>query len=234
MTYSHIKKGEMHLSVALIWGPPGSGKTVAATAPSKEKILLLCSDNSSVVLNMFERKNVTTQRVEHWLQPADGSANYFTAQFEAALASGKYSLIVVDNLTDLKELALQEIEDAGKVKDIRQVYQAVYMALKRLIRMAANAQCHVTFTTWDDGEEITKNDGTLALRQFPNLPKKVLPQILGLCNVVGQMAKGKNKAGETVWYLITEDSETRYGCKDQLYGRKSCMPDKLYEAPEKN
>ena len=219
------------MSVALIWGPPGSGKTVAATAPKKEKILLLCIDNSSVVLNMFDRPNVTTERVEHWVDPGDGK-NYFTAQFEAAIASGKYTLIVVDNLTDLKELALQEIEEQGRIKDIRQIYQTVYMALKRLIRMAANAKCHVTFTTWDDSEEIVKNDGTLALRQMPNLPKKILPQILGLCNVVGQMAKAVNKAGEKVWYIITEDSETRYGCKDQLYGRKSVMPEKLFEAPE--
>lgn len=220
------------MSVALIWGAPGSGKTVAATAPVKEKILLLCSDNSSVVLNMFERKNVTVERVEHWIDPGDGE-NYFSRQFEKAITSGKYTLIVVDNLTDLKELAIQEIEDAGKIKDIRQIFQAVYMALKRLTRMAANAKCHVTFTAWDDSEEITKADGTLALRQYPNLPKKILPQILGLCNVVGQMAKAKNaKTGENVWYVITEDSETRYGCKDQLYGRKSLMPDKLYEAPE--
>lgn len=219
------------MSVAMIWGSPGSGKTVAATAPAKEKILLLCSDNSSVVLNMFDRKNVAVERVEHWIDPGDGE-NYFTRQFEKALTSGKYTLIVVDNLTDLKELAIQEIEDAGKIKDIRQIYQAVYMALKRLTRMAANAKCHVTFTAWDDSEEITKADGTLAIRQYPNLPKKVLPQILGLCNVVGQMSKAKNKAGETVWYVITEDSETRYGCKDQVYGRKSLMPDKLYEAPD--
>ena len=219
------------MSVAMIWGSPGSGKTVAATAPKKEKIKLLCSDNSAVVLNMFERKNVEIERVEHWIDPGD-EKNYFAAQFEAALASGKYSLIVVDNLTDIKELALLEIEAEGKIKDIRQVYQAVYMAIKRLTRLAANAKCHVTFTAWDDGEEITKVDGTLALRQFPNLPKKILPQVLGLCNIVGQMAKAKDKNGEMQWFLITEDSETRYGCKDQLYGRKSLMPEFLYEKPE--
>lgn len=219
------------MSVALIWGSPGSGKTVAATAPKNEKILLLCSDNSAVVLNMFDRPNVTVERVENWIDPGDGK-NYFTAQFEAALNSGKYTLIVVDNLTDLKELAIMQIEEQGKIKDIRQVYQAVYMAIKRLTRMAANADCHVTFTAWDDAEEVTKNDGTLALRQYPNLPKKILPQVLGLCNIVGQMSKAQNKAGEMVWYLITEDSEVRYGCKDQLYGRKSCMPEKLYEKPE--
>lgn len=219
------------MSVAMIWGSPGSGKTVAATAPKNEKILLLCSDNSAVVLNMFERKNVTVERIEHWIDQGDGK-NYFTKQFETALESGKYSLIVVDNLTDIKEMALLEIDEEGRIKDIRQVYQAVYMAIKRLTRMAANAKCHVTFTAWDDTEQITKNDGTLALRQFPNLPRKILPQVLGLCNIVGQMAKAKDSKGEMRWYMVTEDSETRYGCKDQLYGRKSCMPEKLFEAPE--
>ena len=218
------------MSVAMIWGSPGSGKTVAATAPKNEKILLLCSDNSLVVLNMFDRKNVTPERVEHWLDQGDGS-NYFSKQFETALNSGKYTLIVVDCLTDLKELALQEIEEEGKIRDIRQVYQTVYMAIKRLTRMAANAKCHVTFTAWDDTEEITKNDGTLALRQLPNLPRKILPQVLGLCNIVGQMMKAKDKNGEMRWFLVTEDSETRYGCKDQLYGRKSVMPENLFEAP---
>jgi phage nucleotide-binding protein len=218
------------MAVSMIWGSPGSGKTVAATAPKKEKILLLCSDNSSVVLDQpqFQRKNVIVERVEHWLDPGDGK-NYFTKQFENALVSGKYTLIVVDNLTDIKEMALLEIDEQGKIKDIRQVYQCVYMAIKRLTRMAANAKCHVTFTAWDDTEEITKSDGSLALRQYPNLPKKILPQVLGLCNIVGQMAKAKDKSGEMRWFLITEDSETRYGCKDQLYGRKSCMPENLYE-----
>ena len=218
------------MATTLIWGSPGSGKTVAATAPKNEKILLLCSDNSSVVLNMFDRPNVTVERVEHWLDPGDGK-NYLSKQFETALNSGKYTLIVIDNLTDIKELALQEIEEDGKIKDIRQVYQAVYMAIKRLTRLAANAKCHVTFTTWDDMEEITNKDGALVLRQCPNLPRKILPQVLGLCNVVGQMAKAKDSKGEMRWFLITEDSETRYGCKDQLHGRKTCMPEDLFTSP---
>lgn len=218
------------MAVSMIWGSPGSGKTVAATAPKKEKILLLCSDNSSIVLSQpqFKRENVKIEKIEHWLDPGDGK-NYFTKQFETALASGKYTLIVVDNLTDIKEMALLEIDEQGKIKDIRQVYQVVYMAIKRLTRLAANAHCHVTFTAWDDAEEITKQDGTLALRQFPNLPKKILPQVLGLCNIVGQMTKKPDDKGNMRWFLLTEDSETRYGCKDQIKGRKAIYPEVLYE-----
>ena len=218
------------MSVALIWGSPGSGKTVAATAPAEEKIKLLCSDNSAVVLNMFDRKNVEIERVEHWLDKKNGS-KYFAQQFEEAVTSKKYSLIVVDNLTDLKEMAILEIEEEGKIKDIRQVYQCVYQSIKRLTRMAANSHCHVTFTAWDDSESITKTDGTLALRMFPNLPKKILPQVLGLCNIVGKMAKALDKEGNMRWFLITEDSETLYGCKDQLYGRKTVLPENLYKKP---
>lgn len=217
------------MSVAMIWGPPGSGKTVAATAPKKEKIKLLCSDNSSVVLDRFERPNVDVERVEHWLEQEGGRpGNYFSAQFEKALA-GKYTLIVVDNLTDLKDLALLEIEERGQIKDIRQIYQAVYQALKRLTRLAANAKCHVTLTAWDAAEEFTTREGKTALRMMPNIPRKILPNIVGLCNVVGMMAKSKDSQDRDVWFLVTEDSELRYGCKDQLFCRKSCMPENIFE-----
>lgn len=220
------------MSVAMIWGSPGSGKTVAATAPKKDKIKLLCSDNSAVVLNRFDRPNVSIDKIEHWLKPDNDPGNYFMAQFEKAL-SEKYTLIVIDNLTDLKELALLEIDEAGQIKDIRQVYQAVYMAIKRLTRMAANANCNVTFTAWDYAEQITMRDGTLGLRQMPNLPMKILPQVLGLCNIVGQMAKAQDKNGDWHWFLVTEDSETRYGCKDQLFGRRTVLPEYLFcEAPK--
>ena len=220
------------MSVAMIWGSPGSGKTVAATAARKKKIELLCSDNSAVVLNMFDRKNVKVTRVEHWLrQGGEGDTNYFSAQFEAALKNGA-DLIVIDNLTDLKELALLEIEEKGQIKDIRQMYQAVYQGIKRLTRMAANAKVDVTFTAWDFYEEFTRRDGTQAMRAMPNLPMKILPQVLGLCNIVGQMAKAPDGKGKMHWFMITEDSETRYGCKDQLYGRKSVAPELLFEKPE--
>ena len=50
------------MATAIIFAPPGGGKTVNATlVPGKT--LLLSSDNSAVVLNNFERKNLTVQEV---------------------------------------------------------------------------------------------------------------------------------------------------------------------------
>lgn len=215
-------------AVALFYGSPGSGKTVAATADKDAIICEMCTDNSAVVLNMFDRPNVDVVRVEHWVKPENGGT-YFMEQFDNALNSGKYTTIVIDNLTDLKELALLEIEQEKKIKDIRQIYQAVYTALKLLVRKAANCSCNIIFTAWDDIEQITLADGNVTNRIVPNLPPKVRPQILGLCNIVGQMAKAKDDQGNMRWYLITTDSETRYGCKDQLYGRTSCLPENIFK-----
>ena len=215
------------MPVAMIWGPPGSGKTVAATASKEGNILHLCSDNSAVSLGMFDRKNVTTERVEHWVDPSGG----FAKQFTDGIASGKYSTVVVDNLTDLKELALQEIEDEGKLKDIRQIYQAVYMALKRLTRQAANAQCNVIFTAWSEPEQFTDDNGELRMRQKPNLPPKIVDQVLGLCNVVAFM-NSKEKEGKRIWYCYCEGRPEYYGCKDQLFGRKVFMPEDIFRKPE--
>ena len=218
------------MPVAMIWGPPGSGKTVAATASKEGNILHLCSDNSAVSLGMFDRKNVTIERVEHWIEQKDGTS-CFSKQFTDGIASGKYETVVVDNLTDLKELALQEIEDDGKLKDIRQIYQAVYMALKRLTRQATNVKCNVVFTAWSMTDTFTDDSGEQKMRQMPNLPPKIVDQVLGLCNIVAFM-NSKEKDGKRIWYCYSEGRPEFYGCKDQLFGRKVFMPENIFKKPE--
>ena len=57
---------------ALIYAPSGGRKTVNSTlvkAKRKKKNLLLCSDNSYVVLSNkeFQRENLTIEIIEHWL-----------------------------------------------------------------------------------------------------------------------------------------------------------------------
>ena len=95
---------------ALIYGEVGSGKTVNSTlvrAGKRGKNLLLNSDNSHVVLGNFERPNLDVQIIRNYLKK-DGSEDYFAKQFMDAVQSGKYDTIIIDNLTDLIDLALQD------------------------------------------------------------------------------------------------------------------------------
>ena len=211
------------MAVACIYGQPGSGKTVNATRlPGKS--LLLSSDNSALVLKNFERPNLTIKEVKNFKE--------FVEAFEAATATKQYDNIITDCLTDLIDAYIVEIRENGFSGDIRQHYLAVYTKVKFLVRKAAFSHTNCIFNCWEDIETVTLPSGEIVNRVSPMLPAKIKQQVCGLCNIVGQMAKAKDKSGTMRWYLITEDSETRYGCKDQLYGRKSVMPESLFEAPE--
>ena len=221
---------------SLIYAQSGGGKTVNATlvkAPNRGKNILLCSDNSHVVLNNFERKNLDIEVIEHWLDKDNvGKAqNNFNAQFEKAVDSKKYDNIIVDNISDLFDMAILEMDDSGKFKDMRQAYQIVYQNLKRLARKAAQVDCNVIFTAWTDLQEIVLPDGTKTMRTQPKLPNKILDNFLGLTQIVAYINTAE-KDGEKRWYYVLQGSPTMYA-KDQIACRKSCMPEDLFMGGEK-
>ena len=218
---------------ALLYTISGGGKTCNSTlvaAPNRGKNLLLCSDNSHVVLKNFDRPNLDVQAVEHWLDK-DGSGtpqNYFIKQFDEAVDSKKYDNIIVDNISDIFDMAILEYEEYARAKDIRQIYQAVYQALKRLARKAAQVDCNVIFTAWTDLQNVTLPTGEQVVRTQPKLPNKILDNFLGLTQIVGYINTATDKAGNKRWYYVLEGSPTMYA-KDQLHLRKNCMPEKLFE-----
>lgn len=217
---------------ALIYCQSGGGKTVNSTlvkVGKRGKNLLLCSDNSQVVLNNFERPNLDIQIIEHWLDTdySTGKAqNNFNKQFEEAIASQKYDTIIIDNVSDLFDMAILEMDDSGRYKDMRQAYQLVYQNLKRLVRIAGQVDCNVIFTAWRETEEITLPDGQRAMCIRPKLPMKILDNFLGLCNIVGYINTAE-KNGEKRWYYHLEGSPTLHA-KDQLHCRKTCLPEDLF------
>ena len=216
---------------ALIYCQSGGGKTVNSTlvkVGKRGRNLLLCSDNSQVVLNNFERPNLDAQIIEHWLdQDSSGKAQLsFNEQFENAVDSQKYDTIIVDNVSDLFDMAILEMDDSGRYKDMRQAYQLVYQNLKRLVRRAGQVDCNVIFTAWHDMAEISLQSGERTTRISPKLPMKILDNFLGLCNIVGYINTAE-KNGEKRWYYVLEGSQTLYA-KDQLHCRKSCLPEDIF------
>lgn len=233
------------MAVALIYSISGGGKTVNSTrvkggfttfdektgklisTKPKGKIKLLSSDNSHIVLNNFERPNVDVEVVKQYLE-GNGDIG-FIQRFTNAIDENKYDTIICDNLSTLFDTAILELTETGKFKDLRNAYQTVYLAFKRLVRQANNANCNIIFTAWCDYEDTINANGEVVKRSQPKLPAKILDSFCGLCNIVGTVAKTSN--GEYVFAL--EGTATRYA-KDQIYCRKGCRPEELFVVQKKN
>lgn len=210
---------------ALIYAPSGGGKTVNTTLTktgSRGKSLLICTDNSSIVLQNFQRPNLTVKNV--------GLVKDFIDEYKAACTAQKYDNIILDNLSDLLDMWLLELDESGKYKDFRQAYQLVYQSLKRLTRESAMADTNTIFTAWSDNAEINLPNGEKTLRLQPKVPPKILDNICGLMNIVGCVVKGE-KDGKPIWYYALEGSANMIA-KDQIFMRKSCLPENLFVKPE--
>ena len=210
------------MAVMCLYGQPGSGKTVNATRlPGKS--LLISSDNSAIVLKNFKRPNLV-------IKEAQGFKS-FVDIFEEATANKQYDNIIVDCLTDLIDAYIVEIRENGFSGDIRQYYLAVYTKVKFLVRKAAFCDTNVVFNCWEDVEAITLPTGEAANRVSPMLPAKIKQQVCGLCNIVAYVTSAIDSQKVKQWFFVTEGSPTVMA-KDQLFLRKSCMPENAFTAPE--
>ena len=210
------------MAVMCLYGQPGSGKTINATRlPGKS--LLISSDNSAIVLKHFERPNLVIKEAQGFKE--------FVDIFEEATANKQYDNIIVDCLTDLIDAYIVEIRENGFSGDIRQYYLAVYTKVKFLVRKAAFCDTNVVFNCWEDVEAVTLQTGEVANKVSPMLPAKIKQQVCGLCNIVAYVTSANDKQNVKQWFYVTEGSPTVMA-KDQLFLRKSCMPENAFIAPE--
>lgn len=211
---------------ALIYTQSGGGKTVNSTlvsATKRGKNLLICTDNSSIVLQNFDRPNLVIENVSTVKEFVDAYRNGYESQ--------KYDNIILDNLSDLIDMWLLELDDSGKFRDFRQAYQLVYQSLKRLSRESTTLDCNTIFTAWSDNVEITLPTGEVVTRMQPKIPSKILDNVCGLMNVVAYINTAPDKDGNKRWYYVTEGKPTLMA-KDQIACRKSCIPEDIFTNPK--
>ncbi len=203
---------------ALIYGASGSGKTVNSTAIEGNN-LLICTDNSSIVLKNFERPTLDIVNAS--------CVKEFLDAYKQGYQSKKYDNIILDNISDFFDLYILELDGTGKYKDLRQAYQLVYQNIKRLTRESAFCGCNTIMTAWHDSFEVTQSDGTKIMRLQPKIPMKILDNVCGLMNIVAYVTTKKDEKGNKHWYYITEGSKQLLA-KDQLMCRKFCKPEELF------
>lgn len=217
------------MAVAIIYTKSGGGKTVNSTRVPGTK-LLLDSDNSSVVLRNFQRPGLEVHKIQ--------SVSDFFQAFEAAVNAKKHETLILDNGTDLIDRWLLELGEKGKNggNPAIQDYQTVYNGFKRLMRAATLSGCNVILNFWQDTFAITQPDGSQISMVSPKMPQKILENICGLANIVAHIETAdKNAKGEPVdkyWFYRLEGTNNIYA-KDQLFCRKSCMPEELFGKVEK-
>ena len=212
------------MSVAMIVGESGAGKTVNATlARTPKRIKLICTDNSSIVLQNFDRPNVDIENVS--------TVGAFMDAFHKSTENSNYSLIVVDNLSDYFDLAILEMEASGDFKDMRRAYAVLYNQIKRLVREATAVNCDVVFTAWQDIVEITLPTGEHVQRVQPKLPGKILNNVCGLMNIIAHVQTAMD-GDKKRWFYVTAGSPALLA-KDQLYCRKSCLPEDIFIKEDK-
>lgn len=212
------------MATAIVYTKSGGGKTVN-TSRVEGKTRLIDSDNSSVVLKNFERPNVSVIKI--------ASIADFMAEFEASAGSGEFENIIVDNVTDVIDRWLLELGAAGKnggnpgIQD----YQTVYNGIKRLVRRASDCSVNVILNFWQDTYVVTNGDGSQTSMLSPKMPQKLLENICGLCNIVAHIEVFEKDEKKT-WFYNMNGTNNLYA-KDQLYCRKTCMPEDIFNGKGK-
>lgn len=216
------------MATALIYGASGAGKTVNATRVVGKNLLLI-SDNSECVLKHFEREELKIEKIERWLlKGKTGSIqNCFVEQYEQAFKDVKYDNIIIDNLTDLLELAILDMDYYKISNDRRQHYMLAYQTIKRLVREATHLRCNVIFTAWEETSYLPDSSGTMQQVVRPELPAAIHNKICGLCNIVGRVVSTE-RDGQRMWFYNLSGSGNTMA-KDQLWMRKSCLPENIFE-----
>lgn len=213
----------------LIYGDPGAGKTtLAATAQDHDEMKnVLFANIEGGLVSIAHRGDIHEKKIKN------------TAALEALawdLAQGKYKsvhTVVVDNVTELQTLNLQEIVQAAidsgrnmvknRARTIDDVWQEDYMKstkqLGRLFRFLRDLPMNVVFTAHmkrvypkvPEGTDLTKIQPVAVL---PSLSAKLMEALMGYVDFVWCLEEDTDKASDEAGrrFLVT-CSKGMYRCK---------------------
>ena len=194
----------------LFYAPPGVGKTfLAGTAlevPSLGNVLFLDVDQGLLAVKHHGDKIKSV--------PITSSASFEEAIVELAGPKGAaYQTVVVDSVSELAAIALQEVMAAAVAKGGRRdnVDQSELLDFKvsgqkllRLLGMAKRLPQTVIFTAKE--QRVVPQDanglpipGAKPTEIFPSMPKKVRTELAGFVDLVGWLSKDADGVTRTLY-----------------------------------
>ena len=193
---------------ALIYGPPGIGKTSALGA-LPGKTLIIDVDRGTSVLKGSE--NVDIIRLTEDLSGLPEVLKEFGGKCP-------YDNVCIDSLSELERGMLAAYGRKGSNDGVPnlQDYGRVNYKLVDYCRQYRALDANIIFTAWEDRREIVAPTGEKYTQVCPLLRDKVVDNICGLCDVVGQISVSA-KDGER--YIRLEGSQGLVA-KDRIKKRK--------------
>ncbi|WP_242272173.1 AAA family ATPase [Bacillus cereus group sp. BfR-BA-01310] len=205
----------------LIYGPPGMGKTTSIKY-FPGKTLVLDVDRTSKVLRGQENIDIVyvenTNTWEAWEKLIlDLDKNY----------KNVYDNIVVDNISELERCLLSDLGSKGKNKGVPSQgdYQYMQFRVVNSLRYLKNLGANLIWTAWETDDLYIDSSGQQYNRSYPQINKKIMNNVLGLCDVVGRlMVKSDGERG----FVLSATNSTY--AKNQLDDRQGCVQEELIKA----
>ena len=167
----------------LIYGPPGMGKT-STLKFLPGKTLLLDVDRTSHVLKGQDNIDIIEiDNVKTW----DAWVSTLTELGKMDLSA--YENLAVDNVSELERCLLADLGRKGKNRGVPTMGDYQYMQFKIVdsLRYLKSLGKRLIWTAWEDTDEYIDAGGQKWNRTYPQINRKILNNVLGLCDVVGKM-----------------------------------------------
>lgn len=211
----------------LIYGPPGMGKT-SSLKYLPGKTLVLDVDRTTRVLkgckniDIAEVDNINT--FQHW-------TNILKDMVENKEKYSQYDNIAVDNVSELERCILSDLGSQGKNKGVpaQGDYQYMQFKLVNSLRYMKNVGCNLIWTAWESTDLFQDSNGQQFNRSFPQINKRIMNNVLGLCDIVGRLLI--NEEGERGFTFMSTNSTY---AKNQLDDRKGCLQSELILSGDKD
>lgn len=218
MQITNAKDIESGIKTILIYSPPGMGKT-STVKFLPGKTLVLDIDRTTRVLKGMENVDIVyvdnTNTWDAWGKLVKELEDNY---------KGVYDNIVVDNISELERCLLSDLGSKGKNKGVPSQgdYQYMQFRIVNSLRYMKNLGANLIWTAWEADDLYTDSNGQQYNRSYPQINKKIMSNVLGLCDMVGRLMI--NSEGERGFVLAASNSTY---AKNQLDDRKGCLQNEL-------
>lgn len=213
---------------ALLYCPPGVGKSTAiGLIAEKSKGRTLVLDIDRTIDNTLGKKEIVkdiskidTVKVDVINTFDDWTQCLVDLQKMKDAKQLEYENIAVDNISELERCILSDLGSKGKNKGVpaQSDYQYMQFKLVNSLRYMKQLDVNIIWTAWEDVRQIISPDGTSYSQLIPKMSLKIVDNICGLCDVVGNIkAKRDGTRG-----ILLEATQNIYA-KNQIDSRKGCL-----------